>query len=494
MIKKEVRSMNKIISMSITASLGLFISACSLSPNLNIAEANYTFANDKQNNNSIDQKWWKEFEDDHLNKLVNLALKNNSDLKIAYIHLKQASAQLGIDFSNLMPKFDASANALRSKTSINAPTNKSGQFNYGNDFKMGLNLSYEIDLWGKYRDSYRASKSSFEASQYDYEAARLSIISNTVQTYFNLVNAYENENILQQAYEAAQEIYRINNEKFSTGTTGEYELSQAKANLESISLQYNQAQLNKENYLKALKILTSNDLNDILYQDQDYQTFNLKEFDIPTGITSEILLQRPDISSSLEKLMQKNYLIGVARSAFLPSLSLTGLLGFESNDLDTLVKNGSKTWNIGGSFLMPIFHWGEINENINLAKLNKDEAFINYENTLKTAFGEIRYALISRKNIRLQYDNALSSEQAYKRIYEIAKERYDIGEMSLQDYLEARQNWLNSQINFNNTKYSYANSIIDVIKAFGGGFNQQDENSWESTQKEEIQNLENSLK
>ncbi|MBZ7929790.1 TolC family protein [Campylobacter molothri] len=486
--------MNKIISMSITASLGLFISACSLSPNLNIAEANYTFANDKQNNNNIDQKWWKEFEDDHLNKLVSLALKNNSDLKIAYIHLKQASAQLGIDFSNLMPKFDASANALRSKTSINAPTNKSGQFNYGNDFKMGLNLSYEIDLWGKYRDSYRASKSSFEASQYDYEAARLSIISNTVQTYFNLVNAYENENILQQAYEAAQEIYRINNEKFSAGTTGEYELSQAKANLESISLQYNQAQLNKENYLKALKILTSNDLNDILYQNQDYQTFNLKEFDIPTGITSEILLQRPDISSSLEKLMQKNYLIGVARSAFLPSLSLTGLLGFESNDLDTLVKNGSKTWNIGGSFLMPIFHWGEINENINLAKLNKDEAFINYENTLKTAFGEIRYALISRKNIRLQYDNALSSEQAYKRIYEIAKERYDIGEMSLQDYLEARQNWLNSQINFNNTKYSYANSIVDVIKAFGGGFNQQDENSWESTQKEEIQNLENSLK
>ncbi|MFB1645918.1 TolC family protein [Campylobacter molothri] len=486
--------MNKIISMSITASLGLFISACSLSPNLNIAEANYTFANDKQNNNNIDQKWWKEFEDDHLNKLVSLALKNNSDLKIAYIHLKQASAQLGIDFSNLMPKFDASANALRSKTSINAPTNKSGQFNYGNDFKMGLNLSYEIDLWGKYRDSYRASKSSFEASQYDYEAARLSIISNTVQTYFNLVNAYENENILQQAYEAAQEIYRINNEKFSAGTTGEYELSQAKANLESISLQYNQAQLNKENYLKALKILTSNDLNDILYQDQDYQTFNLKEFDIPTGITSEILLQRPDISSSLEKLMQKNYLIGVARSAFLPSLSLTGLLGFESNDLDTLVKNGSKTWNIGGSFLMPIFHWGEINENINLAKLNKDEAFINYENTLKTAFGEIRYALISRKNIRLQYDNALSSEQAYKRIYEIAKERYDIGEMSLQDYLETRQNWLNSQINFNNTKYSYANSIVDVIKAFGGGFNQQDENSWESTQKEEIQNLENSLK
>ncbi|KQI63181.1 RND transporter, partial [Campylobacter jejuni CVM 41908] len=99
----------------------------------------------------------------------------------------------------------------------------------------------------------------------------------------------------------------------------------------------NEAKLNKENYLKALKILTSNDLNDILYKNQSYQVFNLKEFDIPTGISSTILLQRPDIGSSLEKLTQQNYLVGVARTAFLPSLSLTGLLGFESGDLDTLV-------------------------------------------------------------------------------------------------------------------------------------------------------------
>lgn len=118
---------------------------------------------------------------------------------------------------------------------------------------MGLNLSYEIDLWGKYRDTYRASKSSFKASEYDYEAARLSVISNTVQTYFNLVNAYENENALKEAYESAKEIYRINDEKFQVGAVGEYELAQARANLESMALQYNEAKLNKENYLKALK-------------------------------------------------------------------------------------------------------------------------------------------------------------------------------------------------------------------------------------------------
>ncbi|EPZ0224830.1 multidrug efflux transporter outer membrane subunit CmeC, partial [Campylobacter coli] len=321
-------------------------------------------------------------------------------------------------------------------------------------------------------DTYRASRSGFKASQYDYEAARLSIVSSVVQTYFNFVNANENEKALKDAYESAQEVYQINYEKFQVGAVGEYEIAQSRANLESTALQYNEAKLNKENYLKALKILTSNDLNDILYQDQAYQVFKLKDFDIPSGISSTILLQRPDIGSSLEKLTQQNYLVGVARTAFLPNLSLTGLLGFESGDLNTLVEAGSRTWSIGGNFVMPIFHWGEIYQNVNLAKLNKDEAFVNYQNTLVAAFGEIRYALIARKTIRLQYNNAQASELSYKRIYEISKERYDVGEMSLQDYLQARQDWLNATVAFNNTKYSYANSIVNVIKAFGGGFEQ----------------------
>lgn len=490
--------MNKIISISLVTSFTLVFYACSLSPNLNIPETNYSTDNklgilawEKESNATLSKTWWKEFEDENLNKVVDLALKNNSDLKLAYIHMEQAAAQLGISFSDLLPTLDGSASGTRAKTSANAPSSRGGT-SYGNDFKMGLNLSYELDLWGKYRDTYRASKSSFKASEYDYEAARLSVISSVVQSYFNLVNAFENENALKEAYEAAKEIYRINDEKFQIGAVGEYELANARANLESIALQYNEAKLNKENYLKALKILTSNDLNDILYKNQAYQVFKLKEFTIPTGISSEILLQRPDIGSSLEKLTAKNYLVGVARTAFLPSLSLTGLLGFESGDLDTLVRDGSKTWSVGGNFTLPIFHWGEIYQNVNLAKLNKDEAFVNYQNTLITAFGEIRYALVARKTIRLQYDNAQASEQAYKRIYEIAKERYDIGEMSLQDYLEARQNWLNAAVAFNNTKYSYANSIVNVIKAFGGGFRQSENIS--KNIKEEAKNLDLSFR
>lgn len=161
--------MNKIISISAIASFTLLISACSLSPNLNIPEANYSIDNklgalswEKENNSSITKNWWKDFDDENLNKVVDLALKNNNDLKLAFIHMEQAAAQLGIDFSSLLPKFDGSASGSRAKTAINAPSNRTGEVSYGNDFKMGLNLSYEIDLWGKYRDTYRASKSALK--------------------------------------------------------------------------------------------------------------------------------------------------------------------------------------------------------------------------------------------------------------------------------------------------------------------------------------------
>ncbi|MCX2683492.1 TolC family protein [Campylobacter sp. MIT 21-1685] len=441
--------------------------ACSLSPKLPTTQTQFTASVSEY---SVSKEWWKQFNDENLNTLIHLALRNNSDLKLTFIHMQQAAAQLGISLSDFFPQIDATGSANRKNIAANSPNNRTNTSGYTNDFAMGFNVSYELDLWGKLRNTYRAKNAAFKASQYDYEASRLSLLSNVVQLYFNLANAYENEKALQQANNASKQIYEIITHKYTYGAVGEYELSQAKANLISTSLQYQQAQLNKENLVKALKILVSNELDEILYKQQDYQDYNVSEFDIPKGISSTILLKRPDIQASLERLLQQNYLIGVARTAFLPSLSLTGLFGFESTDLSTLVKNGSQTWNIGGNFAMPIFHWGEIYQNVNLAKLSQDEAFITYENTLKTAFGEIRYALIEHKNMRLQIDNAVSNELAYRKIYEIAKQRYELGEMSLQEYLDTKQQWLNATILYNNTKYNYANSIVNVIKAFGGGF------------------------
>ncbi len=447
--------------------LAFFISACSLKPNLVIPEANYTSV---ENNTSLAKEWWKGFRDEKLNALVAKALKNNTDLRIAYVHLEQAAAQFGISLSDLFAKFDGSASGARAKTSINAPNNQTNRFVFGNDFTLGLGLSYEIDLWGKYRDKLGAARAGLRASEFDYEAARLSVISTVVQLYFKLSNAYEAMEIFKQSLDAYTQSYELKLVQYEAGALGEYELKQAFAELQSVKAQYENSIETKESYLKALKILVSNDLDDILYKEQDYTRFSTYAFALPEGIGSEILLQRPDINAALKRLTQQNYLVGVARTAFLPSLSLTGLFGFESNDLDSLLKGGSKTWKLGGNFLMPIFHWGEIYQNVNLAKLSKDEAFLNYENTLRTALGEIRLALVQRKTSVQNYENYKNLLEAQERIYELATVRYENGSIPLIEYLDARRNLLSAKISFANANYAMADAIVEVIKAFGGGF------------------------
>ena len=483
--------MRNIIYLSI---LFLF-SACSLSPDLKNIKPKFdeNIIMDKNSTNSIEanisKQWWKSFNDDKLNEIVDLALKNNTDLKITYIRLEQANAQLGISFSDLLPKLDASASAAREKSSINNPKNQSGKFIYGNDYKMGLNLSYEVDLWGKYRDNYKASKAALKASQYDFETARLSLISNVVKTYFNLASSIKNINNLNQAYEASLKIYEDSKQKYELGVINEYDLNQAKISLNQTLSTLNQEKLNKENYEKALKILASNDLNDILYSDfinENYNTFKEYSSNLPNKIQSTILMQRPDIQSSLNTLMQKNYLIGVARSAFLPSLSLNALLGFESSNTSNLTKNNSGTWNIGANALMPIFHWGEIANQVDIAKLTKDEAFLNYENTLKTAFSEIRFAFQQKIINQQQFENDLDLLKAQEKDYEFATIRYESGDFSFKDFLESKQNLMNARVKYNNSMSSYASSIVDLVKAFGGGFNANDNSRENIIQMKEI--------
>ncbi|TKX28555.1 TolC family protein [Campylobacter sp. MIT 12-5580] len=425
-------------------------------------------------NNQVrfDKQWWRLFNDVKLNELVEKALANNTDLRISFLRFEQAAQTLGIDRSDLFPKLDASAGVTRSSTGKNA--NSFGARQTGNNFNMGLNLSYELDLWGKYRDGYFAASKAYEASAYDFETARLSLVSNVVKLYFNAINLTNQVQILEEGVQDYTTSYELRNEQFKVGAIGEYELLSFKAQLESARAQLVSAKANKDNNDKALMILVSANLDDILYATSTQNKIENFKVELPQGISSEILLQRPDIQAALARLEQRNYLVGVARTAFLPNISLTGLLGFQSTQLNNLVENPSVTWNGGASALMPIFHWGEINANVNLAKLSKDEAFLNYESTLKTAFGEVRTALVERQSAFMNEKNYADLLTSQEKIFELSQIRYDNGSISLNDLLSARSNYLNAKLSYENSVYTLLSSVVDVIKAFGGGFNATD--------------------
>ncbi len=420
----------------------------------------------------FDKEWWKIFNDKNLNALVNKALSNNTDLRISFLRFEQAAATLGINRSDLLPKVNASGGATRAKTPKNASA-------YGasinNSFNLGLNFSYEFDLWGKYRDTYSAAGKAYEASIYDFETARLSLISNVVKLYFNAINLNNQVEILRQTVEDYTTSYELKQTQRRVGAISEYELYNYKAQLEGVKAQLTSLKATRDANNQALMILVSSDLNDILYATIPYTKVEDFKVELPQGISSKILLQRPDIRAALARLEQRNYLVGVARTAYLPSISLTGLLGFQSTDLSRLVQGNSVAWSAGASALMPIFRWGEITYNVDIAKLSKDEAYLNYESTLKTAFGEVRTALVQRESAFLNEKNYADLLESQEKIYNLAQIRYNNGSSSLTDLLSARQNYLNAKLSYESSVYALLSTVVDVIKAFGGGFDALDD-------------------
>lgn len=475
------------LKFSIIVMGAFFFVACSLKPSFNEPKANFKAnvgineclqggnCQSKGNKDEVkfEKEWWKIFNDKNLNNLVSKALKNNTDLKISFLRFEQAAQTLGINRSDLLPKLNASGAATRAKTPKNASALDSSSIN--NSFSLGLNLSYELDLWGKYRDSYSAASKAYEASIFDFETARLSLISNVVKLYFNTINLNNQVEILEQTVEDYTASYELKNAQYRVGAISEYELYNYKAQLESAKAQLVSLIASRDNNNRALMILVSSDFNDILYATSAYTKIENFKVELPQGISSEILLQRPDIRAALSRLEQRNYLVGVARSAYLPSISLTGLLGFQSTDLSKLVQGSSVAWNGGASAVMPIFRWGETTYNVNLAKLAKDEAYLNYESVLKTAFGEVRSALVQRESAFLNEKNYADLLDSQEKIYKLAQIRYNNGSSSLTDLLTARQSYLNAKLSYESSVYTLLSSVVDVIKAFGGGFNAKDD-------------------
>ncbi len=485
-----------------------FLLSCSLTPsykepdarfnpNINMSECIKSGGRDCSPFNSnteikFDEQWWKVFNDKDLNMLVEKALKNNTDLRIAFINFEKAAQTLGIDRSDLLPKLDGQAGLNRSSLGRTSANNMSNKRQTSNSFDMGLNLSYELDLWGKYRDGYLASSRAYEASIYDYQSSKLSLVSNVVKMYFNAINLNSQLKILEQTLDDYQKSYELNNELYKMGTISEYELYSYKAQLDAAKAQLETARANKDNNDKALMILVSSNLDDILYSTSNKLDIESFKIELPQGISSEILLQRPDIAAALKKLEQQNYLVGVARTAYLPDISLTGMLGFGSSELNNLMQGSSFTWNAGANGVMPIFRWGEIRYNVNLAKLAKDEAYLNYENILKNALGEVRTALVNREmafNNEKNYAELLKSQE---RIYELAQIRYENGNSSLNDMLDARRNYLNAKLSYESSVYILLSSVVDIIKAFGGGFDK--EKDYEDSMSRDMLNLEMSFR
>ena len=444
-----------------------FLAGCSFRPDMPNVDTNFTSTYTFETSD-IRDLWWKEFHDENLNSLVESALEKNTNLRIAYLNLEKAKASLGVAEADLLPGVNLNVSYTKAKTSGETYTGQPQTRYRSSSINLGLN--YEIDLWGRVRNSVLAANENLNASKFDYDSARLSLSSSVAKSYFALVSLNMQEAVLKETLKTYEDTLALRKTQLDLGGINEMPYLQSKAEVERAKTSLTSVLNSKSQALTSLAILTGKSNDEILKGAVDSSKTLPASPEISAGISSDILLRRSDVAKALADLKATNALVGVAKADYFPTISLTGLLGFTSVDFENIFVGNANTWNIGGSLAQKIFDYGRTKNNVRVAETNEQIAAITYEATVRSALGEVRDALISRQNAKLSLDQVKNLLQSQQKIYSLAKDQYNAGYIGHLELLDAERSLLQAKLQDVSAKLDEVDSAVEVYRALGGGF------------------------
>ena len=355
-----------------------------------------------------------------MQRLIEIALKNNRDLRVSVLNMQASQAQYRIVRAGLFPTLDAAASGSRSRT----PRDLSFTDQLiTSSYSVGLNASWEIDFFGRIQSLKDQALATYLGTAQARKAAEIALVSQVANQYLTVLELDDLLKVTQNTLKTADESYRINTVQFDTGTGSELDLRQAqtvvevaKANLQAQTRLRAQAE-------NALVLLLGEPIPADLPPGLTLDNQNLLT-DIPAGLPSDLLTRRPDIMEAEENLLAANANIGAARAAFFPQVSLTGSVGTLSPTLGGLFKPGSAAWCFAPSITLPIFEGGEIKANLDLANIQKNVQIATYEKAIQTAFREVADGLAARGTYDQQIEALERDTSAEQRRLDLSNLRY----------------------------------------------------------------------
>ncbi|QUN32519.1 efflux transporter outer membrane subunit (plasmid) [Cupriavidus sp. KK10] len=410
--------------------------------------------------------WRDFFVDRSLQQLIGIALRNNRDLRVAVLNIEAARAQYQITRAGLLPAVGAAASQSKQRT----PPDLSRMSQTVSDvYSVGLNASWEIDLFGRIRSLKDQALSQYLATAQARKAAELSLVSQVADQYLTMLAYDELIAVTQDTLNTAQGSYRLTQLKFDNGTGSELDLRQAQTVVDQAqaSLQAQaRARAQAEN---LLVLLIGEPLPSDLAPGAGLDSQDLLE-DIPAGLPSDLLSRRPDIMEAEENLLAANANIGAARAAFFPKVTLTGTFGTLSPSLGGLFKPGSAAWAFGPQISIPIFEGGTNLANLDLAEVRKEIQVAQYERAIQAAFREVADGLAARGT----YDQEIEARQrdtlAEQRRLELSQLRYRSGVDSYLSVLTAQNDLYASRQSLITTRVQRLTSLVGLYRTLGGGW------------------------
>lgn len=457
-------------NLSIIVATALFLTGCSLAPKLEPKnlELPAQLAQESVANAPVNMEWWRAFGDSSLEALILEALEHNSDLRQASARVSSARATLSGARADQYPSLALEASGARQEGSNERyPGGTRALYNH---FSLSAVLQYELDLWGRWSNAKNATKALFKASEAERDMVRLAVASGVAESYFNLLALKESKRLSEetlQAYEKSHEEYL---KQFRAGVLSEIVLEQSKVELASAKANLHLYERQESEAATALAILLGRTPKEI-FEGRFLVAGAFPAIpSVPVGMPSELLQQRPDIRAALERLKAANHTIGVARAGYFPRLSLSALAGYQSAELDRLVRASGEAWSAGANLASPILDFGRVGAKVDSAKAQKESAEVAYEETIRRAFGEVRDALIKKESTLKITQASKERLEAQTRVLEIAQKRFDSGYSSHLELLEAKRGYLGAQLALVRSQLDEVASTITLYKALGGGW------------------------
>jgi multidrug efflux system outer membrane protein len=409
---------------------------------------------------------WREFiTDERLQKIIETALQNNRDLRVAVLNVERAKAYYGISRAELLPAVNAAGNM--SKALVPADLSTTGSAVTSEQYGVNLGISsWEIDFFGRIRSLKDQALEEYLATDQARRSAQIVLVSTVAQAYLTMAADRENLKLVASTLETQEASYKLIQKRYDAGIASELDLKRAESQVDTARgdvAHYIQLVAQDEN---ALNLLVGSPISQDLLPAELGSVSRPKE--ISSGLSSELLLRRPDILSAEHQLKAANANIGAARAAFFPRISLTTFIGTASADLSGLFKPGQGTWGFTPQIIIPIFDartWSAYD----VTKVEKEISVAQYEKAIQTAFREVADALAEKNMVKQRIAAQQSLVDALADTYRLSEARYTKGIDSYLSVLDAQRSLYGAQQGLIMLNLIRINNQITLYKTLGGG-------------------------
>jgi NodT family efflux transporter outer membrane factor (OMF) lipoprotein len=412
-------------------------------------------------------RWWQLYHDAQLDQLQQRLLTSNADIAAALAHYRQAQAFDLQSRSALFPTVSTNANGQRDRESDNKPLRGATSPADYNSFTVGAEVDYELDLWGRIRNTVAAAKAETVASAADLASAQLSLQAQLADNYIQLRGLDQQIALFQQSINAYQKALTLTQNLHNGGIVSGLDVARAQSQLSSAKSLWSQALAQRALLQDAIAVLVGESASTFKLAERT-DTIHLPS--VPTGVPSTLLQRRPDIAAAERRVAEANARIGIARAAYFPSLTLSAQGGFQSDQYPGLLTAPNHYWAIGPSLFETIFDGGKRKAGVRAARAATEEAGARYRSVALNAFAQVEDNLAQIDHIGVARTDQKDAADAAQHSVDLSLDRYKEGAVGYLDVVQAQTTALDAQRTLLSLNTNQLRASVQLIKALGGGW------------------------